>query len=189
MTEQIQCPTCDAEFTPRRKNQMYCSDSCRKRKSRHAARGSRSSENARLSYEHYERAQRLEEMIYTTAPQARLGMMKSILSHILHDAGLRRILTDPVLLREPPRADDHKNITKAASAYTKKFFGVSIRTYIEQAKAGTINEEFPVTRTAPHQRPFAGPRLPYVQRDVAEFLRNVRHARGIKPVAQEAIAA
>jgi hypothetical protein len=189
MTEQTQCTACDAEFTPKRKSQKYCSDNCRKRKSRHAARGSRSSENARLSYEHYDRAQRLEEMIYTTAPQARLGMMKSFLGHSLHDAGLRRILTDPVLLREPPRADDRKNIAKAASAYTKKFFGVSIRTYIAQAKAGTINEDFPATRTAPRQRPSAGPRLPYVQRDAAEFLRSVLHARGVAPVAQEAIAA
>lgn len=42
------------------------------------------------------------------------------------------------------------NIAKAASAYTKKFFGVSITTYIKQVKAETVNEAFvPEPRVTP----------------------------------------
>jgi hypothetical protein len=79
-------------------------------------------------------------MIYSTPPQERLGMMQHILSFIPCDAGLRNILTDLELHKEPPRADNRKNITKAANAYTQKFFGLSIRRYIKAVQAGTMPE-------------------------------------------------
>ncbi|WP_209097354.1 hypothetical protein [Shimia sp. R10_1] len=63
-------------------------------------------------------------------------MMQHILSFIPHDAGLRNILTDPELHMKPPKADSRKNVTKAADAYTKKFFGLSIRRYINAVRTG-----------------------------------------------------
>jgi hypothetical protein len=89
-------------------------------------------------------------MIYSVPVSERLGVMQHILSHVCTDAGLRRILTDPKLLREPPRGDSRKNIAKAANAHTQKFFGVSIKTYIEQRQEGTVNEAHPVTREVDH---------------------------------------
>jgi hypothetical protein len=85
-------------------------------------------------------------MIYSIPPRERLGMMRHILSFVETDAGLCNILTDPKLLTAPPKANNRMNIAKAASAYTKKFFGVSIQTYVKQVKAGTVNENHPVTR-------------------------------------------
>jgi len=85
-------------------------------------------------------------MVYSSAPSERLGVMKHILSFIDQDTGLRRILTDPKLLCQEPRADNKKNIAQAASAYTQMFFGVSIKTYIGQARKGTLNENHPIAR-------------------------------------------
>ena len=131
-----ECPGCSTAFTPKRSNQRYCTRECQQSTSRNASRGDRSKENKERSWQHYERVHRLTEMIYTTPPQQRLGMMKHILEFIPHDAGLRNILTDPQLHKKPPRADNRMNIAKAANAYTKKFFGLSIRRYIEVVSAG-----------------------------------------------------
>jgi hypothetical protein len=68
--------------------------------------------------------------------------MKKILEAISHDSELRRILSDPKLLRAKPRPDSRMNIAKAASAYTKKFFGVSIVTNIKQMNTWTEIYEF-----------------------------------------------
>ena len=69
MSIALDCPQCDTEFTPRRTNQKYCSDPCRK----NATRGDRSRENEDRTIRHFERSQRLAEMIYTTPPNERLG--------------------------------------------------------------------------------------------------------------------
>lgn len=134
--ESSQCPGCGASFTPKRSNQAYCSRLCQRKASRNSARGNRSAENKQRSWKHYERAARLTEMIYSVPPHERLGMMQHILSFIPHDAGLRNILTDPELHMKPPKADSRKNVTKAADAYTKKFFGLSIRRYINAVRTG-----------------------------------------------------
>lgn len=140
------CPKCQTEFAPKRSNQKYCSDACRK----NGTRGSRKAEDWRANEEHHARVHALTEMIYSVPVSERLGVMQHILSHVSTDAGLRRVLTDPKLLREPPRGDGRMNIAKAANAYTKKFFGVSIKAYIEQTREGTLNEAFPVTRGVDH---------------------------------------
>ena len=132
-----ECPACGTSFKPKRSNQTYCSRPCQRKTSRNSARGDRSAENKQRSWKHYERSARLKEMIYSTPPQERLGMMQHILSFIPHDAGLRNILTDPELHGMPPRADSRMNIAKAANAYTQKFFGLSIRRYIKAVRAGT----------------------------------------------------
>lgn len=130
------CPRCAAEFHPKRSNQRFCTRACQKASSDHTARGPRTKENKAMNYRHYERASRLAEMVYTAAPNERLGIIKHILSFVDQDAGLRRVLTDPKLMTEPPRADNKMNIAQTASAYTKKFFGVSIGTYLKQVRSG-----------------------------------------------------
>lgn len=112
---------------------------------RNSARSSRAVEYKRANEEHFERSNTLFWMLYTVPVNERLGVMQHILSHVHADAGLRRILTDPDLLSAPPRGDGRMNIAKAAHAYAKKFFGVSIKTYVEQARTGSLNEFHPVT--------------------------------------------
>ncbi|MEP5633926.1 MAG: hypothetical protein ABJP79_18770 [Tateyamaria sp.] len=130
------CPKCNSGFTPSRTNQTYCSRPCQKAATQNAARGNRSRENTDRTLRHFERSQRLFEMIYTTPPSERLGAMQHILSFIPVDSGLRNILTDPALLSERPRVDGRMNIVKAADAYTKKFYGVSISTYVRKTRNG-----------------------------------------------------
>ncbi|UWP91402.1 hypothetical protein K3X13_10000 [Aliiroseovarius crassostreae] len=153
------CPKCEAEFARKRSNQKFCSTECSKAATRNASRGNRKGENQKATELHHERASRLAEMVYSVPPSERFGMMKYILSFVGKDVGLRRILTDPKLLRQPPRRDNKKNIAQAASAYTKMFFGVSIKTYVRQLLDGTLNEEYPVflpnTRRSP-PKPLVG---------------------------------
>lgn len=144
----VSCPSCALKFVPKRKNQRYCSSPCQKRASRNTARTSRKKENRVRSRGHYERASRLAEMVYSVRPSERLGMMQFILSKTPDDAGLRNILTDPKLLTEPPRGDSRKNIAQAASAYTNKFFRVSIQTYLEKGFREKFTEDRPVRRQA-----------------------------------------
>lgn len=75
-------------------------------------------------------------MVYSVAISERLGVMKHILEHAPHDAGLRNILSDPKLLREEPRKSGRKNISQTASAYIRKFFGLSIQTYMQKVMDG-----------------------------------------------------
>lgn len=140
----IECPRCGTVFTPIRSNQRYCSRPCAKSATRNATRGNRCAENRKRSWQHYERADRLKEMIYSTPPLERLEVMKHILEFIPHDAGLRNILTDPELLMKPPRVDNRTNIAKAANAYSQKFFGLSVKRYIKAVMAGEEPEGIPL---------------------------------------------
>ena len=147
------CPKCATEFRPKRKDKRFCSRECQKASSNNASRGSRYGENKARSYRHYERAMRLAEMVYSVAPHERLGVMKDILSHAPHDAGLRNILSDPSLLKAHPASDNGlffrgrtKTISQAANAYTQMFFGVSIRTYLGKVRAGEVIEGIEIVR-------------------------------------------
>lgn len=188
------CPKCHTEFAPNRSNQTYCSATCQKATSRHSARGTRKAEDFRANEEHKDRAHALTNMIYSVQISERLGIMQHILSHVPSDAGLRRILTDPKLLREPPRGDSRMNIAKAANAYTKKFFGVSIKTFIVQCRAGTLNEAHPVTRgvergSVPSLKPMRKAKCWHravVARDQAEADRDVHRSELARDMADAA---
>ncbi|KQB96842.1 hypothetical protein AL073_06990 [Loktanella sp. 1ANDIMAR09] len=140
----IECTSCSTVFMPNRSNQRYCSRECQRSTSRNASRGDRSIESKQRSWQHYDRADRLKEMLYSTPPQERLGMMKHILEFIPYDAGLRNILTDPELHMQPPKRDSRMNIAKAANAYTQKFFGLSIKRYIKAVRAEEEPEGIPL---------------------------------------------
>lgn len=66
---------------------------------------------------------------------------------------VRNILTDPKLLKAHPSKDKglfltgrNKTISQAANAYTQKFFGLSIQTYLKKFRAGTLKKDHPVSR-------------------------------------------
>lgn len=140
----VNCPGCSTAFSPKRSNQSYCSRECQRQVSRNTSRGSRSAENRERSWRHYERVHRLTEIVYASPPQERLGVMKHTLGFISHDAGLRNILTDPELHKQPPRSDGRINIAKAANAYTQTFYGLSIKRYIKAIRAGQEPEGIPL---------------------------------------------
>jgi hypothetical protein len=130
---------------------------------------------------HYDRASVLAEMIYSAARNVRLVVMKDILDRVPHDAGLRRILTDPNLHKELQRVNGRLNIARAANAYTKRCYRVSISTYIKQVKAGTVNEFFEPLRGLAQVHVEDAPQL-LVQRDPATFFAELKASRLIVPL-------
>lgn len=121
------CPKCQAEFAPKRRNQVYCGRECQRASSRNASRGSRSVENAERSRLHYERAKWLSHDLYRQPVDRRLGFMADVIEAARErDGQLRGILTDSSLLGAEPSRDGRKNIAKAADAYCRKFWGQGV---------------------------------------------------------------
>lgn len=174
--QQTLCAGCEGLFMPIRKGQFYCSRKCQQPTTRNASRGGRKMENIRMNAIHFTRATDLTHMVYSTAPNQRLGVMKDILDYVPCDAGLRRILSDPTLHKEPPKANARLNISKAAAAYTKMFFGVSVTTYMRQVKAGTVNKRF-VPTTSVALIPTSEEPEVHITRDVGKFLAGLRENR------------
>ncbi len=151
------CPGCGTSFEPKRSNQRYCDSACQKKATRNSSRSDRTIENLEAIRLHYDRAIRLAEMLYKVPINERLGVMKDILdsAELPEQANIRRILTDPKLLKAHPRNIDdkglfldgrHKTISQAATTYTYKFFGISIQTYLRRLKMATLDELFEVQR-------------------------------------------
>ena len=134
MITSIDCPACGNSFTRQRTNQQYCSRCCQQ----NAARTDRFLENILRDEYQSARAADLRAMLYAAPPNERLGIMKDILDAAEHDGSLRNILTWPILLadRMGTAGRGQSNTAKAADAYTKKFFGVSITTYIRGIRRG-----------------------------------------------------
>lgn len=75
-----------------------------------------------------------------------------LLREIKGARSVRNILTDPKLLKAHPSKDKglfltgrNMTISQAANAYTQKFFGVSIQTYLKKFRAGTLKKDHPVS--------------------------------------------
>lgn len=159
-SRQLVCPKCEASFSPNRSNQKFCSRPCSKAATRNTARGDRSSENKAMRTAHYDRAKWLAKRLYSAPPRERLGVMKDILEEAKDKklgAGLRRVLSDPKLLKAHPVSERRlfhrgyeKTIAQAASAYTQMFFGVGIQTYLKQVREGALNEKHPVSPPVCH---------------------------------------
>jgi len=140
----ICCPTCQSAFLPRRKDQRYCCKPCARAATRNATRGPRTvahSPDLRLrSRKHYDTAMRLAELVYTSPPNRRLGLMSDLIRRARGgDTKLRNILTDPTLLRASP--DDtglffrhapatYRTIAQAADAYCRMFWGQGVRAVV-----------------------------------------------------------
>lgn len=97
--EAVSCPQCALTFTPRRKDQRYCSSPCAKAATRHASRGSRLRENTQRNRRHYERAAWLAYDVARMSPEGKRAMLLALLETASgDDAQLRNILLDPALL-------------------------------------------------------------------------------------------
>lgn len=134
------CPKCGAEFMPARSNQTYCSTPCRKNATRGSRKTTDSNDERQRSSRHYNRARWLAHDLYALPSNKRLGFMAELIDAAReHDAQLRSILTDPVLLsagredkglfhRRAPSS--YKTIAQAAHAYCRKFWGHGVKDVI-----------------------------------------------------------
>lgn len=94
------CLRCSLRFTPRRKDQVYCSKPCAKAATRNKSRGSRHFENRKRTSFHYDRAARLAFDLYRMSADERRAMILAILESASGaEAPLRNILLDPALLK------------------------------------------------------------------------------------------
>lgn len=135
------CEDCQEPFTPRRKDQRYCSDRCRKNRSQKARRRdvpvnstfspSKRQDNRRL----FGSAARYAEMLYSKSPGERLGFMKGLIDAArAGDKRLRQILTNQYILNagpdQPwlffPRPEGYYTITQAADRYCQMYWGASV---------------------------------------------------------------
>ena len=161
------CLKCGKDFNPRRKDQKYCAKTCAKAATRNNSRGNRTREYKAMNEQHRATVRQLEAALYGAPPRERLGVMKRILECATGDdtcfksADVKRVLTDPKLLRACPseahlfyrRAPGaYRTISQAANAYTQKFFGVSVKTYLKETREGNIREDREVNPTV-DQRP------------------------------------
>lgn len=131
------CPHCGEEFSPKRTNQNYCIPTCQKNGSRGSRKIADSNEERHRSSRHYNRARGLAFELYTRPLHLRLGFMAELIEAARdHDAQLRSILTDPILLsagredkglfhRRAPLT--YKTISQAAHAYCRKFWGHGVK--------------------------------------------------------------
>jgi hypothetical protein len=95
----IACPRCRVAFTPKRRNQRYCTPACQKKATRNTARGSQKlADNPSVRYlaeRHRGRAFLLNDSLYRKLPTERPAFMEAILRAARGgDWHLRRILTD-----------------------------------------------------------------------------------------------
>lgn len=133
------CPTCCQSFTPRRKDQRYCSKPCAKAATRNAARGPRVIENRRRSAAHYDRASWLSYDLNRMHPERQRALLLAILEAASGtDAPLRNILLDPALLGADrsstigklyPDSNDHTalNVAKMVHFFCRDEWGCSTR--------------------------------------------------------------
>ncbi len=188
------CPGCGKTFTRKRTNQRYCTPPCQKSTTRHTFRGPRagasSPEVQRRNIVHYTRARWLGHDLYLHKPSERLGFMATVVEAArARDGQLRSILTDPVLLKEQPRADGRMNIAKAANAYCRKFWGQGTRAVVHRncpepptgVDGGTVGPAPPQSAPRTLMRDtYSSPQdivQGYVQRDPKQFLEQVRALR------------
>lgn len=136
------CPHCSAEFAKRRKDQTYCTATCRKltfqKKDRAAnPQNSQCSQaKKRTNLEHFDTALRLAEMLYSLPLDKQLGFIKEIIDQARSgETKLRSILTNPEILYAPISKEKmfykrlpewHMTISQAADAYCWKFWNASV---------------------------------------------------------------
>lgn len=134
------CEACGAPFERQRSTKRFCSGRCQNNSQRGSRRIADSPEEAQRSSRHYSRAKWLAHDLYSKAPRNRLSFMAEIIEAARdHDAQLRSILSDPVLLsagredrglfhRRAPLT--YKTIAQAADAYCRKFWGHGVKAVI-----------------------------------------------------------
>lgn len=176
------CPKCTKAFTPSRLGQTYCSKACQKAATHNAARQDRTKETKAMNAKHIAIITHLNHLVFAAPRDQQLGAMKRVLDtateqditikavygdstdtrvvptiHRVSPADIRRVLTDPRLLRANrfDGSQGHlfhggrpKTISQAAHEYTKKFFGLGIKEYLKAARVGEV-EGIELQRPAP----------------------------------------
>ncbi|MEW2915511.1 hypothetical protein AB1A64_00420 [Ruegeria sp. ANG10] len=136
------CPNCGLEFQPRRRNQKYCQPNCRKGayqqkdRKKNPVNAKSSPTKRRGNTEFFELANRLAEDMYSMKPSERLGFMKDLVDQARSgNQKIREVLTNQFILYatvdEYPwlfhrRSRSFQNITQAANAYCRKFWGTGV---------------------------------------------------------------
>ncbi|WP_435669654.1 hypothetical protein [Maritalea sp.] len=135
------CPTCEAEFTPRRSNQKYCSENCRKanyqRKDR-LTNPKNSWGSPTKRYDNrilFDRTMLMTEKLYSMKPSERLGYIKGLIDEARSgNSDLREILTNKYILGAGPeqmrlfwrQCRAYPNIVKCANSYCRKFWNAGV---------------------------------------------------------------
>ena len=131
------CPRCQ-EAVHGRSNKIFCSSNCRKRYNEPTRNSLFSVSKRRENMELFDRAMRLAECFYTTAPQFRLGFIKDIIDIARegNDNQLRLILTNYCLLHPNPVQSPHlffrrnraySTIAQVAQRYCKHFWKKDVK--------------------------------------------------------------
>lgn len=189
---QVACPQCSTPFTPRRKDQKFCTRLCAKAGSRNAKRGSQKiADNryvARLADMQRSRAFLLNDALYCKPPTERPAFMEAILRAAREDDGhLRRILSD----RRPSwdMGSDYAgrpNLPRTLDDYCQRTRnGARLWQVVDP---GWTDDATVIRPLACYRDiwtdPDSGPaHLPaaYVQHDPTEFLARIRALRAAEP--------
>lgn len=154
------CPTCQSSFLLGRKDQRYCHANCRKTAyhRRDRAKNPRNSQSSRVKYKEnadlFDRALRMAETLYTMPPAERLGHMKMLIDEARSgNQAIKDVLSNKFLLDVSydaypwlfwRRNRSYLNITQAADAYCRRFWGAGVidvvKGLVKEPETGEIFE-------------------------------------------------
>jgi len=156
-TTQRICLKCKTQLEGR-PNKRFCSGNCRKRYSEHTRNAKFSPTKHRESVEFFDRALRLAEIVYTTPPQERLGLVKGLIDEARYgdDKHLRDILSNRYLLQAHPYREPHLfyrrrrsylTIAQIARNYCKRFWRADVKEVVygraPEPADGVVDEKCP----------------------------------------------
>jgi hypothetical protein len=151
------CPKCNTQLEGR-PNKRFCSSNCRKRYAEPTRNAKFSPTKHRESVEFFDRALRLAEIVYTTPPLERLGLVKQLIGAARYgeDKHLRDILSNRYLLqahsfREPHlfyrRRRSYLTIAQIARNYCKRFWHADVKEVVygraPEPDDGVVDEKCP----------------------------------------------
>lgn len=193
------CPGCGVAFTPKRKNQIYCTPPCQKRTTRHAKRGPRNATDSQeVRYTKRRNLGRLmwmNETFYGTPPNERLGLLMGWLNEA-RDGGahLRSVLANPAFFA-PPKDQRKKVSFRRRRAYPpvpvladrlcRRLLGCRVWQWVDGSAADPETGEVMGAANPPPAirsdvSPQVGPDRPltvYVAQDPADFLARIKALR------------
>ena len=151
------CPKCNTQLEGR-PNKRFCSSNCRKRYAEPTRNAKFSPTKHRESVEFFDRALRLAEIVYTTPPFERLGLVKQLIDAARYgeDKHLRDILSNRYLLQAHPYREPHLfyrrrrsylTIAQIARNYCKRFWHADVKEVVygraPEPDDGVVDEKCP----------------------------------------------
>lgn len=138
----VACPHCDSEFEPRRRNQKFCTEPCRKAayQLRDRVKNPKNSLNSRevrrANAERIEYLMNLTMELYATKPDERLGFLKGLVDRArdgekaLRDALTNRFFLGAKFINQPwlylRRSWAYPNVAKATNKYCRKYWNAGV---------------------------------------------------------------